>query len=127
MDTSISMPNVDSNNFYTPQLKNALLFTDRGWPIFPLHYPSNGKCSCSNPNCSSPGKHPLTKNGFKDGSCDKDTVKSWWMRNPNANLGLVTGKDSGIVVLDIDPRHGGDQSLVELQKEFGQLPRTLSV
>lgn len=41
------------------------------------------------------------------------------------NLGVVTGEASGIVVLDIDPRHGGWESLSELEKTHGSLPETL--
>jgi hypothetical protein len=38
---------------------------------------------------------------------------------------VLTGKKSGIVVLDVDPRHGGKRTLGELQKRYGRLPETL--
>jgi Bifunctional DNA primase/polymerase, N-terminal len=38
-----------------------------------------------------------------------------------ANLGVCTDK---LVVLDIDPRHGGDESFAALEREYGQLPLT---
>ena len=34
-------------------------------------------------------------------------VEAWWRRWPDANVGVVTGRVSGIVVLDVDPRSGG--------------------
>lgn len=34
-------------------------------------------------------------------------ITAWWQRFPNANIGIVTGKISSLVVIDIDPRHGG--------------------
>ena len=38
------------------------------WSVFPCHtVNSDGICSCGNPECDSPGKHPLTQHGFKDG------------------------------------------------------------
>ena len=37
------------------------------------------------------------------------------------NLGILTGEKSGIIVLDVDPRHGGDKSIAELQKKYGVL------
>jgi putative DNA primase/helicase len=42
----------------------------------------------------------------------------------DANLGLLTGAASGIVVLDVDPRHGGDDALRSLTGKHGDLPET---
>ena len=44
-----------------------------------------------------------------------------------ANVGILTGKESGLVVLDVDPRHGGEESLQGLSLEYGALPKTLTV
>jgi len=44
---------------------------------------------------------------------------------PNANIGLLTGSEVGFYALDIDPRHGGDNSLTNLIEEYGQLPYTV--
>jgi len=38
---------------------------------------------------------------------------------------FVTGKESGFFVLDIDPRHQGDQSLEDMKNEYGDLPKTV--
>lgn len=40
------------------------------------------------------------------------------------NIGIATGEASGITVLDIDPRHGGTQSLNNLEDRNGPLPDT---
>ncbi len=40
------------------------------------------------------------------------------------NLGLATGRQSGVVVLDVDPRHGGDESIAKLAELHGELPPT---
>jgi hypothetical protein len=42
------------------------------------------------------------------------------------NLGILTGADTGIWVLDVDPRHGGNESLAALEMEIGKLPATVS-
>lgn len=34
-------------------------------------------------------------------------VLGWWQKWPEANIGLVTGKISGITVIDVDVEHGG--------------------
>ena len=47
-------------------LSQALEYADRGWPVLPLHTPVGDKCSCGDPDCSSIGKHPVTKHGCKD-------------------------------------------------------------
>ncbi len=54
-------------------------------------------------------------------------VRRWLARWPEANLGVVTGAVSGLVVLDVDPRHGGDEALAALEAEFGPLPETVEV
>lgn len=61
------------------------------------------------------------KNG---GSLDVSTVNAWFDNWQGANLGIVTGKRSGIVVLDVDPKNGGRESLLKLIDEHGILPET---
>jgi putative DNA primase/helicase len=88
----------------------------------PLHTPGRDGCSCGVPNCKSPGKHPRTQNGSKDATLDKTIIKDWWRRWPDANVGIATGDGSGIVVLDIDPKNGGTDSLDKVLDEYGLLP-----
>jgi len=52
-------------------------------------------------------------------------VRYWFSRWPHANVGLVTGAGSGLVVLDVDPARGGESSLLGLEAEHGPLPRTV--
>lgn len=108
-------------------LEAALLYAKQGWKVFPLHTPTKGGCSCGNPDCTSVGKHPRTKNGYKDASRDEGVIGDWWRKHPNSNIGIATGEDSGIVVFDIDPQKGGDDSLHKLIKENGELPNTVEV
>lgn len=53
-------------------------------------------------------------------------VETWYARQPNANLGIVTGSLSGILVIDVDAGHGGDESLKELVRLHGPLPPTVT-
>ena len=46
------------------------------------------------------------------------------LAHPGANVGIATGAISGVVVLDIDPRHGGDDTLEALQAQYNKLPDT---
>jgi hypothetical protein len=106
--------------------QHALKYAVRGHPVFPLYGIRDGRCDCGNPDCGSPGKHPRTVNGFKDTTSDPAQVREWWSRWPDANIGIPTGEASGLLVLDVDPRNGGDQSLSELLNRYGQLPSTLT-
>jgi hypothetical protein len=54
-----------------------------------------------------------------------EQVASWWDRWPDANLAVVTGSASGVAVLDVDPRGGGDEALAHLERRWGALPRTV--
>ncbi|MBI4056837.1 MAG: bifunctional DNA primase/polymerase [Elusimicrobia bacterium] len=76
--------------------QTALEYSHRGWHVFP---------------CRPFGKSPLTEHGFKDASLDLDKLRSWWTRWPNANLAIRTGVESGLGIVDIDPRNGGDESI----------------
>ena len=103
----------------------ALEYADEGWPVFPIHYPTNQGCSC-NKDCGHIGKHPITEHGYKDATTDVDQIDKWWREYPEANIGIPTGMKT-FFVLDIDVADGklGDESLAELEKEFGKIPFTL--
>lgn len=78
-----------------------------------------------NPFSQSVGKHPRTKNGLKAASTNLGVINEWWKKWPDANIGIATGQESGFVVLDVDPRHGGDESLALLKNQYGPLPNTI--
>jgi hypothetical protein len=118
--------NEENNTNNPPQLIAALAYAAKGWHVFPVHSISNGKCTCGKQECEHAGKHPRTQHGLHDTTIDPETIKRWWaFAWPDANIGIATGEVSGIVVLDIDPRHGGDKSLAEIEERFGRLPNTL--
>jgi hypothetical protein len=105
----------------------ALKYAKAGWPVLPLHSTmADGSCTCRSKSCSK-GKHPRTKNGIKDATKEAEQIRAWWTRWPDANIGVVTGRASGLVVLDIDIKNGkkGNLSLQALIDEHGPLPETL--
>ena len=63
--------------------------------------------------------------GFKDATTSERQICHWWMQTPEANLAVATGADAGVVALDVDPRHGGDDSLKALEGKHGPLPATV--
>jgi len=65
------------------------------------------------------GKAPVTKGWSYENAA--------LVRNPAMNEGIPTGRGAGIFVLDVDPKHGGDVSLRELEQKHGPLPETYTV
>jgi Bifunctional DNA primase/polymerase, N-terminal len=80
------------------------------------------------PPCTSPGKHPFGKlapNGLRSATLEPGVIKHWWgYIAPEANLGVTTNR---LIVIDIDPRHGGDESLRAIEAEHGEIPPTWQV
>ncbi len=103
-------------------LEAALDSARRGWAVFPLHAIDACTCTCGNADCDSPGKHPRTPNGFKAATRDPEQIATWWRQWPDANIGIATGATSDLLVLDVDPRHGGDDTLADLIETHGALP-----
>lgn len=104
-------------------LDAALAYAAAGWRVLPLHTVTEGVCSCGKADCHSPGKHPRTRHGVADATTDEATVRAWWEEAPDASIGLATG--AAFVVLDVDPRNGGDRTLDTLVHVHGALPPTL--
>lgn len=108
-------------------LKTALEYAARGWHVFPLHSIVAGECTCGKPKCSDAGKHPRVDGGLKAGSIDTDTITGWFgPDSAPSNIGVVTGKISGITVVDIDIGDGklGAESWAKAIGEHGE-PDTL--
>src|SRR4051812_2377093 len=101
-------------------LKSALGYAARGWQVFPCHFMTDGACSCGR-ECHSPGKHPMTPNGFKDATNDVEQIRRWWEWAPEANVGIRTGPESGIMVVDLDGEVG-IEAFANLVSENGPLP-----
>jgi putative DNA primase/helicase len=78
---------VDAN---TPLSAAALRYARLGLRVFPL-WPRS--------------KHPRRTPGYRAATRDAARITAWWAENPRYNIGLATG--DGLIVLDIDPAHGG--------------------
>ncbi|MGO2267074.1 MAG: bifunctional DNA primase/polymerase [Vagococcus salmoninarum] len=100
-------------------LKAALSYAENGYPIIPLY-----------PNTKIPYKTEDFSNGFHSATTDQEIILNHWNqeKNVSSNIGLRVGKDTGIVILDIDTHNeNGYESLEKLENHFGKLPATLEV
>lgn len=103
----------------------ALHWGRLGYCVFPCTWPlPGGGCSCGDPTCADIGKHPAITNWQQEATKNEREIRRLWARFPEANIGILTGEPNKIVVLDVDPRNGGEKALEEHQAKFGALPPT---
>jgi hypothetical protein len=100
------------------RLKDALSYARRGLLVFPIHWMTPAGCSCRKFSCRNPAKHPLTTNGLLDATKDESAIRDWWKRWPEGNIAVDCGRSS-LVVVDVDPRNGGDETWAALVKKHG--------
>lgn len=124
-------------------MKGASLYLPLGWRLVPLHsVRTDGRCTCGHtetapkvcecrdPKCTrkhgegSIGKHPRIPDWATAASADPAQHEAWAARWPGCNVGVATGLQSGVIVLDVDSYRGGDKSLADLESAHGALPRT---
>jgi len=93
----------------------AQYWIGQGYQIFPVG--SNKKPH----NAYKWGDHPITETG--------EAALRWNGGNQGAAIGIITGEESDLLVLDIDNKNGasGSTSLEELENKYGKLPDTFSV
>lgn len=116
-----------------PSLLDAALdYARRGWRVLPLHHAIVGadgavRCSCAKlDNCGrNTAKHPRIAAWQNLATTDEATIREWWRQWPRANVGIATGRASGLLVLDVDPDKGGADSLWDLEEAHGRLPATV--
>lgn len=81
-------------------LTAALEYAALGWPVLPVHTPTNGGCSCGRSDCDQNGKHPRIAKWVANATTDADVISRWWQRWPDANIGIRTGV--GCDLFDVD-------------------------
>jgi hypothetical protein len=106
-------------------LDAACLCAERGLHVIPVWRAVNGVCPCPRGSqCISPGKHPAIDSWQTAASTDLTVLRDWFSGDRH-NIGVVCGP-SNIVVVDVDPRNGGNETFQALTAELGELPDTVT-
>ena len=92
-------------------MRSALTYAGKGLHVFP---------------CLPRDKRPATANGVKAATADPDTIRRLWQPLPEANIGIATGKPSGIFVVDVDGIDA-ESELRKLEAQHGALPPSVEV
>lgn len=106
-----------------PTRDAAARYAERGFRVIPLHKvgPDGKTCSCpKGGNCPSAGKHPIHNEWqAAERMTEADMDRRFGGAHPY-NIGIATGRTSGIFVFDIDPKDGGWDSMRALAEDHGK-------
>jgi hypothetical protein len=94
-------------------MKQALIdyakaYAQLGWSVIPIQ--NNGKRS------------KVKWEKFQRERATENQIDRWWKKWPNANVGIITGSVSDIIVVDIDSKTGRENYI----QAFGELHNTIS-
>ena len=91
-------------------VRAAIDYAQRGWRIVPVP----------------PGEKSPRLKGWPDrATTDVDQLARWFVGNPNLNVALATGGQSGVVVIDLDGPEG-EATWTDLQDSYHPAPATLT-
>lgn len=112
-------------------LEAAKDYADQGIPVFFLSSTKRPLANCRSCDTAGPDHagalcDHLICHGHLAATCDPQRLQQMARNAPHGMLGIRTGAVSGLVVVDVDPRHGGDESLAGLIAA-GLLPPTARV
>lgn len=102
------------------KLQHALSLAERGFYVFPCHQDS---------------KVPVIKDFTNRSTRDSQTIRDWWTDpilrvERGYNIGIACGRfgegNQTLLVIDIDPKNGGNETEFELDLEGKELGNTLS-
>jgi hypothetical protein len=86
----------------------AIALAQKGMRVFP---------------CLERAKEPAISNNLQRATTDVNWIAGWW-KTHSYNIGIATGADSGVWVLDVDGDEG-EATLRDLEAQHGALPSTV--
>lgn len=110
-------------------LESAHSIVSCGFRVLPIHGLVENQCSCGKShgdNLNLIGKHPVIRDWQSNSTVEPSIIDGWFANQPGLNLAVDCAK-SGVVVLDIDPRSGGDKSYETLMDRVPELADVITV
>lgn len=90
---------MSESNEIVAQLQSALQYLDAGFSVIPIR---------------AKDKRPaIDWKEYQARHSSREEIESWW-QDPALNLAVVAGRISKLIVVDVDPKHGGDESVKQL-------------
>lgn len=89
----------------------GIRYIRRGWSVIPIE-PRGTECLCD-------------WQPFIQRLADEEEIDDWSWHFPHANIGIVTGALSRLVVVEVDRRRAGRESLALVERMHGGLPDTV--
>lgn len=85
-------------------MNTAIRYAEKGWHLVELHGVVDPEvCTCwKGKDCGTPGKHPVEKAWQTMATCDEDVIASWFEKDRPVNIGLLLGKKSGVIDVELD-------------------------
>ena len=113
------------------RLEAARGYLERGWAVVSGHWVTDAtarvlRCSCRQVRCAAQGAHPNVRwQGYADRLPKSAKLNEWWQRAPDANVLVVLGATSKLVVLTVAAEHCDDEAWAKLTAAHG-IPETLT-
>jgi hypothetical protein len=95
----------------------ALKIAGKRKPVFPCKKLDKAPCYEKN----------VLEHGCLDATTDPRKITAWWTRWPEANIGIPTGKASGLFIVDMDTYKPGAMTVAELEEKYGCISHTATV
>lgn len=104
---------------FEANLRASQVCATLGWSVVPWRYVTKGERQEKVPAIA----------GWTRGRAftDVEEVAAWFLSAPDTYAGILTGPESGVFIVDIDPRNGGVETINALVAEHGPLPPTFTV